>query len=45
MSSYIEYLRDKRIISYVIVERDSNENQTFKTADNNDNVIDVVTQH
>jgi len=45
MSSYIEYLRDKRIISYVIVERDSNVNQTLKTADNNVNMIDVVTQN
>ena len=35
MSSYVEYLCNERIISYVIVECDSNEKQIFKAADNN----------
>ena len=43
MSSYVGYLHDERIISYVIVERDSNENQAKKAADNN--MIDVSTKH
>ena len=41
MSSSVGYPNDKRIISYVVVERDSNEKQTFKAVDNN--VIDNTT--
>jgi len=39
MSSYAGYPTDERIISYIIVECNSNEKQTYKAADNN--VMDV----
>ena len=41
MSSYVGYRHDERIIACVIVNRDSNEKQIFKAADNNG--IDVTT--
>ena len=41
MSSYVGYLRDERIISSVIVERDSKQNQKA----GNNNMINVCTLH
>ena len=40
MSSYVGYLCNKRIIAYVIVERNSNEKQTTKAVDNN--AMDII---
>ena len=43
MSSHVGYLRNECIISHVIVERDSNEKQDSKAANNN--VIYIYTSY
>ena len=35
MSSYVGYIRDKRILAYVIVERNSNQNRAVQAGNNN----------
>jgi len=41
VNSYVGYLCNERVIACIIVERDPNENQETKAADNN--VIDIIT--